>query len=307
MRHPIDRILPPEHTRAVTIAALPTDKMAEEADEFFDLSLKKKKKKKALKLDGEDELESQEVIVEEPKPEVPAPEAAPAQDPASDLEDEDFAFSLKKKKKKKKDVKFDDDEGVTAVEAKPKAEFFDIDGDGEAPANEDDMGDLMLTKKKKKKKSALTFAEDEGEEEASGEGWLDSDRDYTYDELLDRVFETMRQKNPDMVAGERKRMCLRPPQVVRIGTRRTAFVNFTEICKMIHRQPEHLMSFALAELGTSGAVDGQNQLVIKGRFQPKQIENILRRYIREYVTCHTCRSPDTILTKENRLFFLQCE
>lgn len=31
------------------------------------------------------------------------------------------------------------------------------------------------------------------------------------------------------------------------------------------------------------------------------------RYIKEYVTCHTCRSPDTILQKDTRLFFLQCE
>jgi translation initiation factor 2 subunit 2 len=27
----------------------------------------------------------------------------------------------------------------------------------------------------------------------------------------------------------------------------------------------------------------------------------------EYVTCKTCKSPDTILTKENRIFFQQCE
>jgi hypothetical protein len=27
----------------------------------------------------------------------------------------------------------------------------------------------------------------------------------------------------------------------------------------------------------------------------------------EYVTCHTCRSRDTILQKDTRLFFLQCE
>ncbi len=44
-----------------------------------------------------------------------------------------------------------------------------------------------------------------------------------------------------------------------------------------------------------------------GRFQQKQMENVLRRYVKEYVTCHTCRSPDTILQKETRLFFLQCE
>lgn len=29
----------------------------------------------------------------------------------------------------------------------------------------------------------------------------------------------------------------------------------------------------------SGSIDGNNQLVIKGRFQQKQIENVLRRYI----------------------------
>ncbi len=29
--------------------------------------------------------------------------------------------------------------------------------------------------------------------------------------------------------------------------------------------------------------------------------------IEEYVTCHTCRSPDTNMVKEERLFFLKCE
>lgn len=32
---------------------------------------------------------------------------------------------------------------------------------------------------------------------------------------------------------------------------------------------------------SSGSIDGNNQLVIKGRFQQKQIENVLRRYISE--------------------------
>jgi translation initiation factor 2 subunit 2 len=68
-----------------------------------------------------------------------------------------------------------------------------------------------------------------------------------------------------------------------------------------------VLAFLLAELGTSGSVDGNNQLIIKGRFQQKQMENVLRRYVKEYVTCHTCRSPDTILQKDTRLFFLQCE
>ena len=56
-------------------------------------------------------------------------------------------------------------------------------------------------------------------------------------------------------------------------------------------------------------MDANNQLIIKGRFQQKQIENVLRRYIKEYVTCHTCRSPETLLQKDDqtRVVFLQCE
>jgi len=61
--------------------------------------------------------------------------------------------------------------------------------------------------------------------------WFGSDRDYTYDELLTRVFEIMREKNPDMVAGKKQKFVMRPPQVVRIGTKKTSFANFTEICK----------------------------------------------------------------------------
>lgn len=107
--------------------------------------------------------------------------------------------------------------------------------------------------------------------------WSGSDRDYTYDELLNRVFEIMRDKNPHMVAGKKQKFVMRPPQVVRIGTKKTSFANFTEICTTLHRQPKHLLDFLLAELGTSGSVDGNSQLIIKGRFQQKQIENVLRR------------------------------
>ena len=49
--------------------------------------------------------------------------------------------------------------------------------------------------------------------------------------------------------------------------------------KRLKRQPEHVIQFIMAELGTSGSVDGNNRLIIKGRFQQKQIESVLRRYI----------------------------
>lgn len=42
---------------------------------------------------------------------------------------------------------------------------------------------------------------------------------------------------------------------------------------------DFLSVFILYFLFDSGSIDGNNQLVIKGRFQQKQIENVLRRYI----------------------------
>ncbi|KAK3017767.1 hypothetical protein RJ639_005083, partial [Escallonia herrerae] len=151
-------------------------------------------------------------------------------------------------------------------------------------------------------------------EDEEGEGhvlqpqypWEGSNRDYVYEELLGRVFHILRENNPEL-AGDRRRTVMRPPQVLREGTKKTVFVNFMDLCKTMHRQPEHVMNFLLAEMGTSGSLDGQQRLVVKGRFAPKNFEGILRRYINEYVICNGCRSPDTILSKENRLFFLRCE
>ena len=70
------------------------------------------------------------------------------------------------------------------------------------------------------------------EEDEDATTWGGSDRDYTYDELLQRVYTIMKEKNPDTVVGETKKFVMRPPQVVKVGAKKTAFVNFAEIAKM---------------------------------------------------------------------------
>ncbi|XP_012142504.1 eukaryotic translation initiation factor 2 subunit beta isoform X2 [Megachile rotundata] len=285
-----------------------------EEDSVFDPTLKKKKKKKKTAFDldaafneGGSTGDAMETSVDKENQE-PEPPAPAEDDETLDLEN----FGRKKKKKKKA---FNLDELDAALPDTRKEDVVEQQTEEVAVDDTFDLDmDFSKTKKKKKKKKDLDelVAEEERKETEDKENedtslWVGSDRDYTYDELLVRVFNIMREKNPDMVAGKKQKFVMRPPQVVRIGTKKTSFANFTEICKTLHRQPKHLLDFLLAELGTSGSVDGNSQLIIKGRFQQKQIENVLRRYIKEYVTCHTCRSPDTILQKDTRLFFLQCE
>jgi translation initiation factor 2 subunit 2 len=45
------------------------------------------------------------------------------------------------------------------------------------------------------------------------------------------VFNIIREKNPNVNEGEKIKLTLKPPQVARIGTKRTSFSNFGEICK----------------------------------------------------------------------------
>ena len=51
-------------------------------------------------------------------------------------------------------------------------------------------------------------------------------------QLLTRVFGIIREKNPEMATGEKKKIVMRPPQVLRAGARRTSFANFAEISRM---------------------------------------------------------------------------
>ena len=134
-----------------------------------------------------------------------------------------------------------------------------------------------------------------------------SEAPISYNLLLERFFNIIQSKNPDMLSSGAKSYKIPPPQCLREGNKKTIFANIPDICKRMKRSDEHVIQFLFAELGTTGSVDGSRRLVIKGRFQQKQIENVLRRYIVEYVTCKTCRSPDTELSKgENRLYFVTC-
>jgi len=206
------------------------------------------------------------------------------------------------------------------------------------PGEEEDLAAMLdLSKKKKKKKKKDKSSSDKKEKSSSGGGKSekavgggndseqkdllheidasferehpdehDNKADYTYGELLERVVEILHSNNPDLM--EKKRRNMKPPQLTRVGTKKTLWVNFQEICTMMQRNPEHVFQFFMAELGTEGSIDGNQRLVIRGKYVPRYIESLLRKYIVDYVTCQMCRSPNTELVKDQstRLQFINC-
>ena len=49
-------------------------------------------------------------------------------------------------------------------------------------------------------------------------------------QMLGRIYGILHMQNPELI--ERKRFKIKPPQVLRVGTTKTCWANFTEICKM---------------------------------------------------------------------------
>jgi len=207
-------------------------------------------------------------------------------------EEELLLFGKKKKKKKKVDI-LEIDDSIENVGKPSRVEVQNKEGNEEN--GEGDVADNEFGKKKPKRKKEPVPIED----------WQNSDRDYDYSYLLNRVFTLLSDNNPDLVKSKKKQVIIKPPEVLREGTKKTVWANYQEICDMMHRQSDHVLAYARAELGTTASIDGNQRLVIKGRFQPKQIESVVRHYVAEYVSCRTCKSPDTDLKKRKSDLFYE--
>ena len=189
--------------------------------------------------------------------------------------------------------------------AKKKKPKKPKDGDAaeDKSAADGEFDPITMKKKKKKKPKADPddFEAKLAEAGATGEGEVSKEEDapaeegdmdagtgiwahnatqqFTYNQLLGRFFSLLHNSHPDLMSGGSKSYKIPPPQCLREGNKKTIFANIADISKRMNRSDEHVTQFLFAELGTSGSVDGSQRLVIKGRFQQKQIENVLRRYI----------------------------
>jgi translation initiation factor 2 beta subunit (eIF-2beta)/eIF-5 len=221
-------------------------------------------------------------------------------------------------------------EGLAKKKKKSSSKKDKTTDDAEAPAADAEFDPSALKKKKKKAKKAeaddfeAKLAEAGANEEAaadddepvvqqstSQEGdlekgtgiWQHSNTTpIEYPLLLTRFFSQLNHHNPDLASSGGKSYKIPPPQCLREGNKKTIFANISEICRRMKRTDEHVTQFLFSELGTSGSVAGQGQLVIKGRFQQKQLENVLRRYIGMFLSSSSffCCIPVYLLQKKKR-------
>ena len=131
---------------------------------------------------------------------------------------------------------------------------------------------------------------------------LENRANYSYEELLNHLIK--------MTGGtdNHVKFSIMPAEVSRFGVKKTAFSNFSEICESLNRDKTHVNDYLIAELGTTTSEDGKGRLLIKGKYNQKNIHKVLEKYILMYVQCGMCKSLNTRINKNpaNRLYFLEC-
>lgn len=122
-----------------------------------------------------------------------------------------------------------------------------------------------------------------------------------YEKLLGRL----QQNVSNTSRREVSRLEIPDPQVIWIG-QRTIFRNFMEFPKALRREPEKLLLYLNKELASAGYIAG-DRVIFLGRKEPSSFGALIDRYVKDYVICPVCGSPDTRTEKSKKLGFLLCE
>ncbi len=176
--------------------------------------------------------------------------------------------------------------------------------------NLDDLSQFDLTLKKKKKKKVKENKEENNKvKEEINEVIYDEkedQEDYDYVYLLDRFYSVLREKNPALAT--RKRQIIPPPILHAVG-KKTMWSNYAVIVGILKRTVDHVQSYINYELSTDSSIDGNMRLIIKGKYNSKNLEPVLKKYIIEYVSCSGCKSHETVLVKDpiTRVSFIKCD
>ena len=160
-----------------------------------------------------------------------------------------------------------------------------------------------LKKKTKKKSKPPTQAEvpPGGPLDCSDEA---QDLEHSYRSLLSALQDLL---HPDGEPSEKEKLKLPPPEVTKPNTKTACVTNFGSICAALNRSTEHVAAFVQTELGTTSSLDEQRSLRVKYA-NAKKMEQLVRRYVRDYVVCQACKSLTTKIVRSatSRLHFLQC-
>ena len=121
-----------------------------------------------------------------------------------------------------------------------------------------------------------------------------------YENLLKRI-----EKNISNTSSSGKRFELPPIDITWEG-KKTILRNFIEFPKALRRDATIIMQYLSKEFAVPAERVG-DKVIFVGRRDPDDFKRLFEIYLKDYIECPTCTSPDTKVEKEHRISFLICE
>jgi len=97
-----------------------------------------------------------------------------------------------------------------------------------------------------------------------------------------------------------------PPVDIMWEGQKTFLRNFLDFSKILRRDPDKLLQYLSKEFAVPAERLGEKAMFV-GKRAPDDFTRLFQIFVKEYVECPTCKSPDTKVSKENRISFLICE
>eukprot|EP00002_Diphylleia_rotans_P028122 TRINITY_DN5672_c0_g1_i3.p1 TRINITY_DN5672_c0_g1~~TRINITY_DN5672_c0_g1_i3.p1 ORF type:complete len:214 (+),score=34.02 TRINITY_DN5672_c0_g1_i3:61-702(+) len=120
--------------------------------------------------------------------------------------------------------------------------------------------------------------------------------DYSYFELLSRVYDLQGPQlkiDSDLIRPGPKAIIIH-----RIGSTRMAWTNFFDYCTSIGRNPHHFAEWLARDMSIDCTFCQENELAFKNIIPAKELSLSAETYLKRFVICRVCHSPDTRLNQD---------
>ena len=87
---------------------------------------------------------------------------------------------------------------------------------------------------------------------------------------------------------------------------KTYLRNFSEFPKVFQWDLDKVLQYLSKEFAVPAERLGDKAMFV-GKRAPEDFTRLFQIYVKDYLECPTCKSPDTKIVKENRISFLICE
>lgn len=120
-----------------------------------------------------------------------------------------------------------------------------------------------------------------------------------YEKLLSKLYKEVK---PIKLGSERFEI---PKVAGHVEGNKTIITNFSQICNILRRKPQHVAKFLSREVAAQSVIKG-DRIIFNRKLTSTRINDKLKEYVNEFVICQECKKPDTELVKQDAFLFLHC-